>query len=208
MTESNNIIDKPSDKPSQMRHRDNILEIKNDNWTPEQSSFFGRLGGLKKSQAKKKAAMLRMAKERRCVSCKYLDMCRMGIAGLASVEQNHKELINEVKCKIPATLLIMTDKLYMGQYEPLYDMMWHMLTLEANDFDKKYKMLQSLERKIAQKIAVVSYSRTEEKKDIKIEVVIIDPYSKDTISEFSKSQSGYKPKETENNTIDADIIEE
>ena len=199
MTESNNITDKPIDKPAGFRNNNkNFLETKRPDWEVSEASFFGRLGGLKKSQAKKKAAILRMAKERRCVSCKYLDMCRMGIAGLASVEQNHKELINEVKCKIPATILIMTDKLYMGQYEPLYDMMWHMLTLEANDFDKKYKMLQSLERKIAQKIAVVSYSRTEEKRDIKIEVVIID----------SRVNAGRDAgKEIRSIPIDASIIE-
>ena len=189
-------MDKPVDKPRNM-HPNSLNQLQpHPNFTPEQASFFGRLGGLKRTQAKKKAAMIRMAKERRCVSCKYLDFCRMGIAGLASVEKTNKELINEVKCKIPATLLIMTDKLSMGQYEPLYDMMWHMLILEANDFDKKYKMLQSLERTITQKIAVVSDNKTEEKKEIIVRFIEDDRVTARAIEPAGHTDNVETPQKT------------
>ena len=163
-------------------------------FTKENAAFWGRIGGSRRTVAKTRAAKIRNARKRICISCKWLEQCNMG---QTQVKTAPKHLVDKLTCILPTRQLIILSDFVNGEYENLYSKMLFWLQQEAETFTQKVKILERLEKLLVQKN--VNLNLIKEEKDIKITMEIVDAR---TITERSRG------KKDTSITIDADTSKE
>src|SRR3990167_10699364 len=179
-------------------------------------------GGSRKTLAKKRALLFTNFRKRKCVNCPYLDVCYVGHAqvGHRNYAQSNnsdrkKELklhLNEdklkgalnAKCQLPPWTLNMVSHIQTTpDFNDIEKMMFSRLIISMEvptnsnekDFFKLYKTSELFMKSMLKNKISFNLHKSEEKREIKIEVVIID--SKSDVSDEKDGSI----------TIDADITE-
>jgi len=177
-----------------MYNKNSLANLGPPRFTKENASFFGKIGGSRKTVAKQRAAIIRGARKRKCETCNWLEHCNIGHAQLKVAP---KDQVQNVTCALPTRQLVILSKLVNGEYEELYMNMLFWLQQEARTFSDRAKVMERLDKLLIQKSLNVNLNR--EERDTKIEVIIVDPKSS-----ARKGTKGSEPKTIEGQSIDED----
>jgi len=147
------------------------------NWTKEEAGNYGRIGGSRKTASKTKALLVLNLSKRKCVTCPYFDICYVGQEQVGNKDfgKNDLKKAMDVRCQLsPWTMRVLSEINALEDFNQLMKVMLARLLLGVDDSDKIYKFSKLLSDVLKSKEKFQA-AKSKEKKDVKIEVVIVDP---------------------------------
>ena len=155
----------------------NLRPVRND-WSKSEASLFGKIGGSRKTLAKRKSAILASISQRKCITCPYLDVCYVGLSALSSShiqkawDEGDKTLAHQIKCRLPGwTLKNLADIMANPDFNEVEKSLFSRMLLGADDFYKQDRLIARMCGSMWKN--KINFQLTKEQKDIKIEVEFV-----------------------------------
>lgn len=144
-----------------------------------ETSIYQKLGGSRKTVAKRRALIALNFNKRKCVNCNYFDICYVGQSLIGAKRlQDIKDLTMaiEITCKLPAwTINVISEINAFNDFNQLEKLMLSRMILGIDNFQEQYRFSQLLFQSMLKNKMLISkgiiYSEEEEKEEMEITIV-------------------------------------